>query len=79
MREWVSRRVLGYMTITERIEQFDTLLTPETLAKLLSVSVKTIYKWNSHGLPYFRLRSAIRHEPSAVARWLRDREIKPKK
>lgn len=64
------------MSVTERLERLESLLTAKVLAQMLAVSAKTIYKWNAHGLPHLRLRTAVRYDPLAVAEWLREREIR---
>ena len=47
-------------------------LTAKTLAQLLRVSQVTIYKLaKAHKLPSFRVGTAVRFDPRAVAQWLR--------
>lgn len=54
----------------------DTLVSVDTLSKLLSTSRKTLYKAIQAGhLPAYRI-GGIRLEPSEVAQWLRDRSSK---
>ena len=46
-------------------------LTAKTLAQLLQVSQVTIYKLaKAHKLPSFRVGTAVRFDPRAVAQWL---------
>ena len=61
------------MGILETIENMDTLMTVESLGKLLAMSPKTIYKAIKAGrLPAYRL-GGIRLDPAEVANWLRNR------
>ena len=48
------------------------LLTERQIAKLLSVSVKTVqwWRWSGGGPPYLKLNSAVRYDPEKLAAWL---------
>jgi excisionase family DNA binding protein len=62
------------VSIAEQVEQFDHALTAGDLARLLNVHKLTIYRMANAGtLPCFRINSAVRFEPRAVARALRER------
>jgi excisionase family DNA binding protein len=62
------------LSIATTIEQFDHALTAPELARLLSVHVLTIYRAAKSGaLPCFRINSAVRFDPSTIARKLRER------
>ena len=61
-------------SITTMIERNESMLTPATLALLLSVSVKSIYAWAASGmLPSVTLGASVRFCPATTAKWLRDR------
>jgi len=61
-------------SLCEQIENFDRALTAPQLAKLLAVDRATVYRAAQAGtLPCFRIGSAVRFEPRAVARALRER------
>ena len=62
------------MSLVDSIEQFDHALTADELAHLLSVHKLSIYRAAKSGaLKSFRIGTCIRFEPSAAARWLRER------
>jgi excisionase family DNA binding protein len=62
------------VSISEQIERFDHALTAPQLAKLLAVDKATVYRMAQDGtLPCFRINSAVRFDPRAVARALRER------
>ena len=48
------------------------IITPETLAAYLGVSLSTIYSWNSsgYGLPFVKLGNLIRYTYEDVELWL---------
>jgi len=61
------------MTILETIENYDTLLSVETLSKVSGIPRKTLYKAITAGhLPAYHV-GGIRLEPFAVGHWLRQR------
>ena len=65
------------MTVIEKLEATDSLLTVEALSKLIATSPKTLYKAVASGhLPCYRIGGAIRLEPSEVVEWLRQRHTK---
>jgi excisionase family DNA binding protein len=62
------------VSIAEQIEQSSHALTAGDLARLLNVHKLTIYRMAQAGtLPCFRINSAVRFDPRAVARVLRER------
>jgi excisionase family DNA binding protein len=57
--------------LPERLELLKHALTATDLAQLLQVSPVTIYKLaKANKLPSFRIGTAVRFDPHAVARWL---------
>lgn len=59
-------------SLPEQVEKMAHALTAKNLAQLLQVSEVTIYKLAKvHKLPSFRIGTAIRFDPRAVAQWLR--------
>lgn len=59
-------------SIPEQLEKTAHALTAKNLAQLLQVSEITIYKLaKAHKLPSFRIGTAVRFDPRAIARWLR--------
>jgi excisionase family DNA binding protein len=60
------------MSIADKIEKLDHALTAADLAKFLSVSKITIFKYAASGrIPCFRVGTCVRFDPKAVAQWLR--------
>jgi excisionase family DNA binding protein len=59
-------------SLPEQLEKTTHALTAKNLAQLLQVSEITIYKLaKAHKLPSFRIGTAVRFDPRAIARWLR--------
>jgi excisionase family DNA binding protein len=59
-------------SLPEQLEKMAHALTAKNLAQLLQVSEVTIYKLaKAHKLPSFRIGTAVRFDPRAVAQWLR--------
>jgi len=59
-------------SLPEQLEKMAHALTAKNLAQLLQVSQVTIYKLaQAHKLPSFRIGTAVRFDPRAVAQWLR--------
>jgi excisionase family DNA binding protein len=63
------------MTTTEQ-----TLLSPEQLAALLGVPLKTIYAWRYRGLGPRALKVGrhVRFRPSDVSQWLDEQADRPR-
>lgn len=60
-------------SLPEQLEKIAHALTAKNLAQLLQVSEVTVYKLaKANKLPSFRIGTAVRFDPSAVARWLRE-------
>jgi excisionase family DNA binding protein len=58
-------------TLGERLRQISGAITASTLAELLGVSPITVYKRAAKGgIPNFRIGTAVRFDPTVVARWL---------
>ena len=65
------------MTVVEKIEKMDSLLTVDVLSSMLTMSEKTIYKAIKSGrLPAYHLGGSIRLEPVEVAKFLRLRSTR---
>jgi len=59
-------------SLPEQLEKIAHALTAKNLAQLLQVSEVTVYKLaKANKLPSFRIGTAVRFDPRAVARWLR--------
>jgi excisionase family DNA binding protein len=59
-------------SLPQRIEGIKRAITAGELAALLAVSPITIYKMAKAGrMPSFRVGTAVRFDPRAVAQWLR--------
>lgn len=58
----------------ESLEQMEGAITADPLARLLGLSKITVYKLAAKGrIPCFRVGSAVRFDPVAVAQWLEQR------
>ncbi len=59
-------------TVERELEWLPPLLTPQELAGLLRIPVKTLYQWhyNGSGPSAFRVGRHLRYRRSSVARWL---------
>jgi excisionase family DNA binding protein len=56
----------------EQLEQIDPCLTANELARILGVNRLTIYRQAAaHQIPSFKIATALRFDPRAVAKWLR--------
>lgn len=63
-------------SLPQRIEGIKRAITASELAALLAVSPITIYKMAKAGrMPSFRVGTAVRFDPRAVAQWLRGNEL----
>ena len=61
-------------SVFDILESTDRALTADELARVFSVSKLLIYKLARNGtLPCFRLGTAVRFDPRAVATYLRER------
>ena len=59
-------------SLPQRIERIKRAMTAAEVAKLLCVSPVTVYRMASAGqLPNFKVGTAVRFDPRAVADWLR--------
>ena len=59
------------LTVPEQLRKIRGGLTAPMLAQLLGLSRITIYKRAASGeIPSFRVGSALRFDPAAVARWM---------
>jgi len=60
------------LSLSERLENVGHALTASELSKILAVSPITLYKLAKAGrIPSFRIGSAVRFCPKAVADWMR--------
>jgi excisionase family DNA binding protein len=63
-------------SLPQRIEGIKRAITASELAELLAISPITVYKMAKAGrLPSFRVGTAVRFDPRAVAQWLRGNAI----
>jgi len=59
-------------SLPQRIERIKTAMTANEVAELLAISPITVYKMAKAGrLPSFRVGTAVRFDPRAIAEWLR--------
>jgi len=60
-------------SLPQRIEGIRRAITASEVAALLSVSPITVYKMAKAGrMPSFRVGTAVRFDPRALAEWLRE-------
>jgi len=63
-------------SLPQRIEGIKRAITASEVAALLAVSPITIYKMAKAGrLPSFRIGTAVRFDPRALAEWLRSNAL----
>jgi len=63
-------------SLPQRIEEIKHAITASEVAALLAVSPITIYKMAKAGrMPSFRVETAVRFDPRAVAEWLRSNAL----
>jgi excisionase family DNA binding protein len=59
-------------SLPQRIEGLNHAITAREVAALLAVSPITVYKMAKAGIiPSFRVGTAVRFDPRAIAEWLR--------
>jgi excisionase family DNA binding protein len=57
----------------------DRLLTAKEVARLLSISEKTVYSYVSKGLmPYYKIQSSVRFRAKDLSLWLRQHGYTPR-
>lgn len=62
------------MSIADRLEKIESALTVTQLARVLSVSSRTIYQYAASGrIPSIKIGSAVRFDPAVIASWLRSK------
>ncbi len=62
--------------LPQRIEGIKRAITATELAEWLAVSPITVYKMAKAGtLPSFRVGTAVRFDPRAIAQWLRGNPV----
>lgn len=55
----------------DRLHDLGKLLTVKELARILSISEKTIYGYVSRNMiPYLKIQSSVRFRPKHIAQWL---------
>jgi len=60
-------------SLPQRIEGIRRAITASEVAALLSISPITVYKMAKAGrMPSFRVGTAVRFDPRALAEWLRE-------
>jgi excisionase family DNA binding protein len=52
----------------------EKLINTNELAELLGVSVMTISRLRSKGMPYMKLGGSVRFDPSKIKEWMQSRE-----
>jgi excisionase family DNA binding protein len=68
------------VALIDLIETRKTALTVLEVADILSVSKRLVYQLVSVGeMPHFKVGSAVRFEPQALALWLRERMVESAK
>jgi hypothetical protein len=61
------------LTIADRIEAYDRLITVKEIAKLLNEQPSAVYARASHGTqPCVRIGARVRFDPDLTAPWLRE-------
>jgi len=69
--------VFPFMTLADKIEKIDHLLTINELAALISLSAKTLYSKVAAGtIPTIRISGSLRFDPVMIADWLRAQTAK---
>jgi excisionase family DNA binding protein len=57
----------------DRLHDLGKLLTVKDLARILSISEKTIYSYVARDMiPYLKIQSSVRFRPKHVVQWLKD-------
>jgi len=70
--EFMGRSNIDGCSLPQRIERIKRAITANEVAEFLAVSPITIYKMAQAGrLPSFRIGTAVRFDPRALAEWLR--------
>jgi len=60
--------------VADEIEKMKGALTSSQVAEILQLGKSTIQKHAKTGyMPSFKIRAALRFDPQALAKWLRDR------
>jgi excisionase family DNA binding protein len=63
-------------SIPEQLESLDHCLQAPELARILGIHRITVYKLAAAGeIPSFRIATAVRFDPRAVANWLRAQAV----
>lgn len=73
-----------YLMVTNSAPEIGSQLVVDerTAAKMLSVSVRTMFTLRKMGLPYFRIGSgtkAVRYRVSSIEQWVADQELRSDK
>ncbi len=67
-----TRKPEGVGSLPQRIECIQKAMTARQVAEFLAISPITVYKMAKAGrLPSFRVGTAVRFDPRAIAQWLR--------
>jgi excisionase family DNA binding protein len=60
----------------DRLHDVGQLLTVKELARILSISEKTIYGYVSRNMiPYLKIQSSVRFRPKHIAQWLTRNDV----
>jgi len=66
----------GIGSLPQRIECIQKAMTARQVAEFLAISPITVYKMAKAGrLPSFRVGTAVRFDPRAIAQWLRGNAV----
>jgi excisionase family DNA binding protein len=64
-------------SLADYLSNLDHCLQAPELARILGIHRITVYKLAAAGeIPSFRIASAVRFDPRAVAKWLRSQEAR---
>jgi len=60
----------------DRLHDVGKLLTVKELARILSISEKTIYSYVGRNMiPYLKIQSSVRFRPKHIAQWLTHHDV----
>ena len=63
-------------SIADHLSQLDHCLQAPELARILGIHRITVYKLAAAGeIPSFKIASAVRFDPRAIARWMREKAV----
>ena len=78
--KWAKKTQLSTKIRLKQSNPMEKLLKIEQLAEALQVSKRTVYDWtHTNYIPYYKLGKGIRFKRSEIERWIKRRNIKPKR